>query len=54
MSNVMPTQNQNISQAARARMLSLPREPFLVADWLNVMMIHLEVDADTLQAVTPF
>lgn len=50
----MPTQNQNISQAARARMLSLPREPFLVADWLNVVMVHLEVDADTLQAVTPF
>ena len=42
------------SGAARVRMLSLPREPLFIADWLNVVMIHLEVDAGALQKVTPF
>ncbi|MEY4387018.1 MAG: hypothetical protein RLY20_2301 [Verrucomicrobiota bacterium] len=35
-------------------MLSLPREPLFIADWLNFLMIHLEVDAKELQKVTPF
>lgn len=35
-------------------MLSLPREPLFIGDWLSVVMIHLEVDAKALQAVTPF
>jgi len=35
-------------------MLSLPLEPLFIADWLNVVMIHLEVDAKAMQAVTPF
>lgn len=35
-------------------MLSRPREPLFIADWLNVVMIHLEVDARALQAVSPF
>jgi len=35
-------------------MLSLPREPLFIADWLDVVMIHLEVDADALQKTTPF
>jgi len=42
------------SAAARARLLSLPLEPLFIADWLNVVMIHLEVDAKALQAVVPF
>jgi uncharacterized protein YqjF (DUF2071 family) len=35
-------------------MLSLPREPLFIGDWLHVVMIHLEVGARDLQAVTPF
>lgn len=46
--------SQTLSAAARARILSLPREPLFIADWLDVVMIHLEVDAKALQAVTPF
>lgn len=43
-----------LSVAARIRMLSLPREPLFMADWLNVVMIHLELEPHALQAVTPF
>lgn len=46
--------SQTLSAEARQRMLSLPREPLFIGDWLNVVMIHLEVDANKLQAVTPF
>jgi len=39
---------------ARQRMLSLPRERWFVADWLDVVMIHLQVRPSALQAVVPF
>lgn len=42
------------STTARERILSLPREPLFIADWTGVVMMHLEVDAKALQAVTPF
>jgi len=29
-------------------------EPLFIADWRNVLMIHLEVDGDALQRLTPF
>jgi hypothetical protein len=48
------SESQSLSATALARMLSLPREPLFIGDWLNVVMIHLEVDAGELQAVTPF
>jgi uncharacterized protein YqjF (DUF2071 family) len=35
-------------------MLSLPREPLFIADWMGVVMVHLEVDSRELQRVTPF
>jgi uncharacterized protein YqjF (DUF2071 family) len=35
-------------------MLSHPGEPILVADWVEVLMVHFEVDPDALQRVTPF
>jgi uncharacterized protein YqjF (DUF2071 family) len=35
-------------------MLADPAEPFLLADWVNVVMIHFEVDRDELQRITPF
>lgn len=42
------------SAAARQRMLTRFGEPFLLADWVNVLMIHLEVDPTALQQTTPF
>lgn len=42
------------SVAARARLLSRRGEPLLVADWMRVLMIHLEVDAKALQRDTPY
>jgi len=45
---------QTLSTGARERMLSLPREPLFFADWLNVVMIHLEVEPRALQSLTPF
>lgn len=42
------------SLAARARMLSRHGEPLFLADWLDVLMIHLEVDPHALQHATPF
>ena len=43
-----------ISTEARIRMASERGEPFLIADWLNVLMIHYCVDAGVLQDVVPF
>lgn len=42
------------SAEALARMRGRPGEPLFLADWLEVVMIHLEVPVDPLQAVTPF
>ena len=50
----MNTNRESPSNAARTRMLSLPREPLFIADWLNVVMIHLEAEPRALQAATPF
>lgn len=50
----MNAKPQTLSTAARGRILSLPREPLFYADWLNVIMIHLEVEPPALQSVTPF
>ena len=47
----MNRESQTLSDAARARMLSLPCEPLFIADWTGVVMMHLEVDAKALQAV---
>ncbi|HXJ72163.1 MAG TPA: DUF2071 domain-containing protein [Candidatus Dormibacteraeota bacterium] len=43
-----------VSATARQRMRAHPGEPFLLADWLDVLMIHLEVDQTALQQATPF
>jgi uncharacterized protein YqjF (DUF2071 family) len=40
--------------AARQRLLSLPGEPLFIADWNRVLMIHYEVEPDTLQRAVPF
>lgn len=42
------------SEAACTRMFSLPREPLLIGDWVNVMMIHLEVEPEAPRTATPF
>jgi uncharacterized protein YqjF (DUF2071 family) len=42
------------SEAARERILSLPREPLFLADWQRALMIHFEVDCEALQQVVPF
>jgi len=42
------------SDAAQVRMLASPREPLFFANWLNVVMIHLEVEPRTLSVATPF
>lgn len=46
--------SQTRSAEAHQRMRSRPGEPLFIGDWLNVVMIHLEVAAGALQAVTPF
>ena len=43
-----------LSMAARSRIEGCLGEPCFLADWLDVLMCHLEVDARALQAVTPF
>lgn len=42
------------SLAAKARMFSQRGEPLFLADWLDVLMVHLEVDPYALQRATPF
>ena len=43
-----------LSQAAKERMLSRSGEPLFLADWVDVLMVHLEVDPTSLQRATPF
>jgi uncharacterized protein YqjF (DUF2071 family) len=43
-----------LSQAAKARLLSRPGEPLFLADWVDVLMVHFEVDPIPLQRATPF
>jgi len=42
------------SAVARQRMLSQPGEPLFFADWMRVLMIHFEVDAERLQRDVPY
>ncbi len=42
------------SEAGQRRLLSLPREPLFIADWNRVLMIHYEVEPDSLQRAVPF
>ena len=44
----------SLSEAARARLLSVRGEPLFIADWDRVLMIHYEVDPVRLQRVVPF
>src|SRR4051812_12589063 len=44
----------SVSEAARARLLSVPGEPLFIADWNRVLMIHYEVDPVRLQTEVPF
>jgi uncharacterized protein YqjF (DUF2071 family) len=46
--------SQSHSEAARKRLLSLPREPLFIADWQRTLMIHYEVDPAALQQIVPF
>lgn len=39
---------------ARLRMLSHRGEPLFLAEWMRVLMVHFEVDADALQHVVPY
>ncbi len=43
-----------LSEAGRARLMSLPREPLFLAGWRDVLMLHFAVDADALQREAPF
>ncbi len=42
------------SEAGQRRLLSLPGEPLFIADWDRVLMIHYEVEPDSLQRAVPF
>lgn len=42
------------SALARRRMLSHRGEPFLLADWMRVLMMHFEVDVGALQRTVPY
>lgn len=44
----------SLSEAARKRLLSLPREPLFIANWQRTLMIHYEVEPAALQRVVPF
>jgi uncharacterized protein YqjF (DUF2071 family) len=43
-----------LSDVARARMLSQRGEPLFLADWMRVLMMHFEVDAQSLQRDVPY
>lgn len=43
-----------VSERARREMLALPGEPFWLCDWTEVVFLHFEVDAATLQREVPF
>lgn len=42
------------SEAARERFLARARNPLLIADWLDAVFLHYEVDARQLQPFVPF
>jgi uncharacterized protein YqjF (DUF2071 family) len=43
-----------LSRTAKERMLSQSGEPLFLADWVDTLMLHLEVDPAALQQATPF
>jgi len=45
---------QRPSDAARQRILSRRGEPFFLAHWQGVLMMHFEVDAEPLQRAVPY
>jgi uncharacterized protein YqjF (DUF2071 family) len=45
---------ETTSAAARRRILSHSGEPLFLADWMRVLMIHFEVDAEALQRTVPY
>jgi uncharacterized protein len=47
-----PITGPSLSDCARRRMECLPGEPLFLADWLDVTMLHYEVDAGRLQTLT--
>ncbi|HWA24967.1 MAG TPA: DUF2071 domain-containing protein [Lacunisphaera sp.] len=49
-----PALTGEIGHAALSRMLSVPNEPLLYADWERTLMIHYEVDPVELAAHVPF
>lgn len=44
----------SLSAMARHRILSHRGEPLFLADWMRVLMIHFEVDAEALQREVPY
>jgi len=46
--------NETMNVVARRRILSYRGERMFLADWMRVLMIHFEVDADALQRDVPF
>jgi uncharacterized protein YqjF (DUF2071 family) len=53
-STTTPPETALPSLEARARMRAHWGEPMFVAGWVETLMVHLEVDPDALQRVTPF
>src|SRR5437667_631907 len=45
---------EDLNNAARRRLLSMPGEPLFIADWERVLMLHYEVDPVALQRAAPF
>ncbi len=43
-----------LSESARRHFLAIERRPFLVADWLETVMIHYAAEAEILQRQIPF
>lgn len=60
--NIVPTMaevvlkepSRQFSDVGRERLLSVPGEPLLLADWEHALFIHYEVDAGALQRELPF
>jgi uncharacterized protein len=46
--------SQNPSRAASNRLHSLSAEPLFIGNWMEVVMIHYEVDPGELQTLVPF
>ena len=51
---VLKKPSRQFSDDGRGRLLSVPGEPLLLADWERALFIHYEVDAVALQRELPF